>query len=164
MRVGIGFDTHRFKKGRPLILGGLEIPYHLGLDGHSDADVILHALMDALLGAASLGDIGKFFPDTEKRYRGISSLKLLEEVKKIIEEKGYCVGNIDITVILEKPKLSPYREKMKEKIAKTLNIEKEKVSIKATTTEGLGYCGREEGIAAQSVVLLKRVSGHQGSS
>ncbi len=154
MRIGTGFDVHRFVDGGELFLGGVKIRHEKGLLGHSDADVLLHAICDALLGALSLGDIGEYFPPTDDRYKGISSIKLLEKVMRMINEKGYVVGNLDSTVIAEEPKLSPYKKEMAETIAKTLRVETDKVSVKATTTEKLGYTGRKEGIAAQAVVLL----------
>ena len=135
MRVGMGYDVHKLVEERELILGGVNIPHTLGLLGHSDADVLLHAIMDALLGAAALGDIGKHFPDTDEKYKGISSLKLLEHVGKLIEQEGYVIENIDATVIAQKPKLRPYIEEMEENIAKTLHIEKEQINVKATTEE-----------------------------
>jgi len=159
VRVGIGFDAHRFTPGRPLVLGGVTIPYPLGLAGHSDADVILHALIDALLGAAAAGDIGRYFPPGEERYKGISSLKLLEKTKAILDERGYRVVNVDAVVVLEEPWLSNYRDEMREKIATVLSMDIEEVSIKAKTTEGLGFTGRKEGIAAYSVALLEKVDG-----
>ena len=142
MRVGMGYDVHKLVEERELILGGVNIPHTLGLLGHSDADVLLHAIMDALLGAAALGDIGKHFPDTDEKYKGISSLKLLEHVGKLIEQEGYVIENIDATVIAQKPKLRPYIEEMEENIAKTLHIEKEQINVKATTEERLGFTGR----------------------
>ena len=151
MRVGMGYDVHKLVEERELILGGVNIPHTLGLLGHSDADVLLHAIMDALLGAAALGDIGKHFPDTDEKYKGISSLKLLEHVGKLIEQEGYVIENIDATVIAQKPKLRPYIEEMEENIAKTLHIEKKQINVKATTEERLGFTGREEGIAAQAI-------------
>ena len=154
MRVGLGYDVHRLVKERKLILGGVEIPHTLGLLGHSDADVLVHAVMDALLGAAALGDIGKHFPDTDEAYRGISSMKLLEHVGKLIEKEGYLVENIDATVIAQKPKLRPYIGEMEKNIAKVLKIQENQVNVKATTEEGLGFTGREEGIAAQAVCAL----------
>lgn len=154
MRVGLGYDVHRLVKERKLILGGVEIPHTLGLLGHSDADVLVHAVMDALLGAAALGDIGKHFPDTDEAYRGISSMKLLEHVGKLIEKEGYLVENIDATVIAQKPKLRPYIGEMEKNIAKVLKIQDNQVNVKATTEEGLGFTGREEGIAAQAVCAL----------
>jgi len=155
MRVGIGFDAHRFIEGRPLILGGVEIPFHYGLEGHSDADVLIHAIMDAILGAAALGDIGQHFPDTDDQYRNISSLILLSKVANIMEENGFRIGNIDCIVMMEEPKLSLYRDEIQQKIADTLGIEKDKVGIKASTTEGMGFIGRGEGVAAQAVVLIE---------
>ena len=154
MRIGMGYDVHKLTEGRKLILGGVEIPHSLGLLGHSDADVLLHAIMDALLGAAALGDIGKHFPDTDERYRGISSLKLLEHVAELLEEEHYIIENIDATVIAQKPKLRPYIEQMEQNVADTLQIAKEQVNIKATTEEWLGFTGREEGIASQAICSL----------
>lgn len=154
MRVGIGYDVHRLTEGRKLILGGVEIPHTLGLEGHSDADVAVHAVMDALLGAAALGDIGKHFPDTEETYRGISSLKLLEHVGKLLEQEGYVVENIDATIIAQKPKLRPYIQQMEENMAQVLKIDRSQINIKATTEEHLGFTGREEGISAQAVCAL----------
>lgn len=156
MRIGTGYDVHQLTEGRRLVLGGVEIPHEKGLLGHSDADVLLHALMDALLGAAALGDIGKHFPDTDDRYKGISSLKLLEEVKSLISDAGYAVGNADITVIAQKPKIASYIPEMRKNIAKTLGIEIEKVNVKGTTTEKLGFVGRCEGIACEAVCILYR--------
>ena len=155
MRIGTGYDVHRLVEGRKLIIGGVEIPHTLGLLGHSDADVLLHAIMDALLGAAALGDIGKHFPDTDEAYRGISSLKLLEEVGRLLEEHHYVVGNIDATVIAQKPKLRPYIGQMEQNVADVLGNAREQVNIKATTEEHLGFTGREEGISAQAVCLLE---------
>ena len=171
MRVGMGYDVHKLVEGRPLILGGVEIPHTLGLLGHSDADVLVHAIMDALLGAAALGDIGKHFPDTDPEYKGISSIrllkhvggllykgissmKLLEHVRLLLEKNGYVVENIDATVIAQKPKLRPYIAQMEENIAKTLGIAKEQINIKATTEEGLGFTGTEEGISSQAICML----------
>ena len=154
MRVGMGYDVHKLVEGRPLILGGVEIPHTLGLLGHSDADVLVHAIMDALLGAAALGDIGKHFPDTDPQYKGISSMKLLEHVRLLLEKNGYVVENIDATVIAQKPKLRPYIAQMEENIAKTLGIAKEQINIKATTEEGLGFTGTEEGISSQAICML----------
>ena len=154
MRIGMGYDVHKLVEDRELILGGVKIPHTLGLLGHSDADVLLHAIMDALLGAAAMGDIGKHFPDTDPAYEGASSMKLLERVRDLITEKGYVVDNIDATVIAQKPKLRPYIEEMEQNIAKTLAISPEQVNVKATTEERLGFTGREEGIAAQAVCLL----------
>lgn len=157
MRIGMGYDVHRLVEGRELILGGVKIDHRLGLLGHSDADVLVHAIMDALLGAAALGDIGKHFPDTNDDYKGISSMYLLEFVGKMLEENHYLIGNIDATIIAQQPKIGPYREQMVKNIADTLHISIEQVSIKATTEEGLGFSGREEGIAAQAVALLNEV-------
>ena len=154
MRVGMGYDVHKLVEGRKLILGGVEIPHPLGLLGHSDADVLVHAIMDALLGAAARGDIGRHFPDTDSRYKGISSMKLLEHVRDLLEENGYVVENIDATVIAQKPKLRPYIEQMEENIAETLGIAKDQINIKATTEEGLGFTGTQQGISAQAVCLL----------
>ena len=161
MRVGMGYDVHKLVEDRKLILGGVEIPHTLGLLGHSDADVLLHAIMDALLGAAALGDIGKYFPDTDERYRGISSMKLLEQVGALIEEKGYVVGNIDATIIAQKPKLRPFIAEMEQNIAEALKIAEEQVNIKATTEEGLGFTGTEKGISAQAICSL--MSFYEGS-
>lgn len=154
VKVGIGYDVHRLKEGRKLILGGVEIPFERGLDGHSDADVLLHAIMDALLGAMGLKDIGHQFPDTDNAYLGISSLKLLERTSQLMKENGYEVGNIDAVVIAQKPKLSPYLDKMRQNIAAVLGCESGQVSVKATTEEHLGFTGREEGMASQAVCLL----------
>jgi len=156
LRTGTGFDVHRLVEGRKLILGGVEIPFEKGLLGHSDADVLLHAIMDALLGAAALGDIGRHFPDGDESYRGISSLLLLEKVKNLLEESSCRIGNIDATVIAQRPKIAPYIKEMTARISETLDIEENKINIKGTTTEKLGFCGREEGIAAQASVLIKR--------
>ena len=154
MRVGMGYDVHKLVEGRPLILGGVEIPHTLGLLGHSDADELLHAIMDSLLGAAALGDIGKHFPDTDPAYKGISSIKLLEHVGHLLEEKGYVVGNIDATIIAQKPKLRPYIEEMEQNIANALKISKELVNVKATTEEGLGFTGTQEGISSQAICMI----------
>lgn len=157
MRIGMGYDVHRLVEGRDLILGGVQIPYEKGLLGHSDADVLLHAIMDALLGAAALGDIGKHFPDSDEAYKGISSIRLLEKVGELLEEHFYFIGNIDATVIAQRPKLAPYREEMRENVAKALGISVDQVSIKATTEEGLGFTGTGEGISAQAIALLESV-------
>ena len=157
MRVGMGYDVHRLVEGRDLILGGVQIPYEKGLLGHSDADVLLHAIMDALLGAAALGDIGKHFPDSDEAYKGISSIRLLEKVGELLEEHFYFIGNIDATVIAQRPKLAPYREEMRENVAKALGISVDQVSIKATTEEGLGFTGTGEGISVQAIALLESV-------
>lgn len=158
MRIGQGYDVHRLVEGRRLIIGGVDIPYEKGLLGHSDADVLLHAVMDALLGAAALGDIGQHFPDSDERYKGISSIALLKEVGKILQENGYMIENIDSTVIAQRPKLLPYRPQMAENIAAALGIEKEQVSVKATSEEGLGFTGTGEGISAQAIALLSSVA------
>ena len=154
MRIGSGYDVHKLVPDRKLILCGVEVPYQLGLLGHSDADVALHALMDALLGALALGDIGHLFPDTDVRFKDISSLQLLAEVLRLVTEKGWWVGNVDVTIIAQQPKLAPYVMEMRTKLAKALDVVVECVSVKATTTEHLGFTGRGEGIAAEAVVLL----------
>ncbi len=154
MRIGTGYDVHRLAEGRKCILGGVEIPYEKGLLGHSDADVLLHAVMDALLGAAALGDIGKHFPDTEEEYRGISSVKLLKKVGELLEEHTFLIENIDATIIAEAPKMRPYIDAMRENIAAALGLEISRISVKATTEEGLGFTGSGEGISAQAVCLL----------
>ena len=163
MRIGFGYDVHALIEGKNLILGGIDVPHHRGLVGHSDADVLIHAVCDALLGAAAAGDIGLHFPDTDPRYRGISSLILLREVASVIERKGYDVANIDTTIVTESPKLSPYLDEMREKIAGALRTSPANISIKATTTEGLGFTGRREGIAAYAVCLLSRPSSRAGN-
>lgn len=155
LRIGHGFDVHQFAAGRKLILGGVEIPYSLGLLGHSDADVLTHALMDAMLGACALGDIGHLFPDTDDRYLGADSIKLLSEVARVTEEAGYVMENCDVTVICQHPKLAGYIEQMRERLAEAIGVDKDRVSVKATTTEGLGFTGRGEGIAAEAVCLMK---------
>ena len=157
MRIGMGYDVHRLVEGRDLIIGGVKIPYEKGLLGHSDADVLLHAIMDALLGAAALGDIGKHFPDTDPQYKGISSIKLLEHVTKLIEEKGYIVENIDATIIAQKPKMRPYIEEMEKNIATALHIDVSQVNVKATTEEGLGFTGTEQGISSQAICALTTI-------
>ena len=154
MRVGLGYDVHKLVEGRDLILGGVKIPHTLGLLGHSDADVLVHAIMDALLGAAALGDIGKHFPDTDEAYKGADSMVLMARVRELIEEKGYVIENIDATVIAQKPKLRPYIDQMEENIANVLHIEKDQINVKATTEERLGFTGREEGMAAQAICSL----------
>lgn len=154
MRVGTGYDVHRLTEGRELILGGVTIPFDRGLLGHSDADVLLHAIMDALLGAAALGDIGKHFPDTDPAYKGISSLELLKKVGSLLEENCFLIENIDATIIAQAPKMRPYIETMRENIARTLAIALEQVNVKATTEEGLGFTGSGEGIASQAVCML----------
>ena len=156
MRVGMGYDVHRLTAGRKLILGGVEIPYGKGLLGHSDADVLVHAVMDALLGAAALGDIGKHFPDTDPEYEGISSIRLLEHVGRLLDEKGYVIENIDATIIAQRPKMRPYIDQMRENMAEALKIETDQVNVKATTEEGLGFTGTGEGISSQAVCALER--------
>ena len=154
MRVGMGYDVHRLVEDRKLIIGGVEIPYEKGLLGHSDADVLLHAIMDALLGAAALGDIGKHFPDNDDRYKGISSLELLRQVGKLLDEKNYVIENIDATIIAQKPKMAPHIAQMRKNMAEAMQIPEDCLNIKATTEEGLGFTGRGEGIAAQAICLL----------
>ncbi|WP_302625775.1 2-C-methyl-D-erythritol 2,4-cyclodiphosphate synthase [uncultured Eubacterium sp.] len=155
MRIGMGYDVHKLVENRKLILGGVEIPYEKGLLGHSDADVVVHAIMDALLGAGALGDIGKHFPDTDPAYKGISSIELLKRVGELLKKNHYTIGNIDATIICQRPKLAPYRDKMIENIAEALNIGKNKVCVKATTEEGLGFTGEGLGISSQAIVLLE---------
>ena len=157
MRIGSGYDVHRLVEDRKLIIGGVEIPHYMGLLGHSDADVLLHAIMDALLGAAALGDIGKHFPDSDERYKGISSMLLLEKVGALLEENNYVIENIDSTIIAQKPKMAPHIQTMRENIAKALLIDVSLVNVKATTEEGLGFTGTEQGIAATAVALLTSV-------
>lgn len=154
MRIGMGYDVHRLVEGRDLILGGVKIPYEKGLLGHSDADVLLHAVMDALLGAAALGDIGKHFPDSDDKYKGISSLKLLEYVGTLLEENGFFIENIDATIIAQKPKMRPFIDEMRKNIADTLKIDISQVNVKATTEEGLGFTGTGEGISSQAICML----------
>ena len=158
MRVGIGYDVHKLVEDRKLIIGGVDIPYDKGLLGHSDADVLLHAIKDAILGAAALGDIGKHFPDTDDKYKGANSLDLLRYVAILIESKGYVVNNLDATIIAQKPKMSPHIEEMRNNIALALNIEVDRVNIKATTTEGLGFVGVGDGIAANSIASIIKKS------
>ena len=155
MRIGLGYDVHKLVEDRKLILGGVDIPYEKGLLGHSDADVVVHAIMDALLGAAALGDIGKHFPDTDDRYKGISSIKLLHHVGELLRENNFKIGNIDATIICQKPKLAPFRDEMVKNVAKALNIEESRVCIKATTEEGLGFTGEGLGISSQAIALLE---------
>lgn len=157
MRIGHGYDVHRLVEGRRLILGGIEIPYEKGLLGHSDADVLTHALMDSLLGAAALGDIGKLFPDSDPRYAGADSVELLREVCRVIKEAGYQVGNVDCTVIAQRPKLAPFIPQMREKLASAMGIAPDRVSVKATTEEGLGFSGEGLGIAAHAVALIESI-------
>ena len=154
MRIGMGYDVHRLVEDRKLIMGGVEIPYEKGLLGHSDADVLLHAIMDALLGAAALGDIGKHFPDTDPAYKGISSVKLLQHVGELLEENRFLIENIDATIIAQAPKMRPYIDQMRENIAAALQIEVDQVNVKATTEEGLGFTGAGEGISAQAICML----------
>lgn len=156
MRVGMGYDVHRLVENRKLILGGVEIPYEKGLLGHSDADVLLHAVMDALLGAAALGDIGKHFPDTDDKYKGISSIRLLEHVAELLEEERYVIVNIDATIIAQRPKMRPYIEEMEKNIAKALAIDTDQINIKATTEEGLGFTGSGEGISSQAICSIEK--------
>lgn len=153
-RIGQGYDVHRLTEGRKLILGGVEIPYEKGLLGHSDADVLLHALMDALLGAAALGDIGKLFPDTDEQYRGVDSRVLLREVMRRLTEEGYSIGNVDVTLVAQRPKISPYIPEMRENIAADLGVSLSQVNVKATTEEHLGFTGSGDGMAAHAVALI----------
>ena len=153
-RIGYGYDVHRLTEGRPLVLGGVTIPWEKGLLGHSDADVMLHALMDALLGSAALGDIGHLFPDSDQRYRGIDSRKLLRRVAVLLEQEGYAVGNVDVTLVAQRPKIAPYIDDMRTNIAADLGVSITRVSVKATTEEGLGFTGTGEGMAAHAVALL----------
>ena len=155
MRIGLGYDVHRLVEERDLIIGGVKIPYEKGLLGHSDADVLLHAIIDSLLGASALGDIGTLFPDTDIKYKGISSVNLLKEVGKLLNENGYSINNIDSTIIAQKPKMAPYIKEMRENIAKALNIDVMKINVKATTEEGMGFTGRVEGISSHAVVLIE---------
>jgi 2-C-methyl-D-erythritol 2,4-cyclodiphosphate synthase len=157
MRVGLGYDVHKLVEGRKLIIGGVDVPHETGLLGHSDADVLVHAVMDSILGALALGDIGKHFPDTDEKYKGFDSIKLLEFVYNLIRGKGYAVGNIDCTIIAQSPKMAPYIEKMRNNISKALNTDINNINVKATTEEGLGFTGTKQGIAAQSICLLVKV-------
>ncbi len=157
MRIGIGYDVHKLVFGRDLILGGEKIPFEKGLLGHSDADVLIHAVMDSILGALAMRDIGFHFPDTDDAYKGIDSKLLLKKVDNIMKEKGYCIVNIDSVIMAQKPKLQNYIDKMRENISDILNIDKDQISIKATTTEKLGFIGREEGIAVEAVCLLEKI-------
>lgn len=156
MRIGFGYDVHEFTENRKLILGGIDIPCGKGLLGHSDADVLVHAIMDSILGALGQGDIGKHFPDTDSKYKDISSIDLLSKVKEIMDKKGYIIGNIDATIAAENPKLAPYIELMRGRIAETLSTLRDNINIKATTTEKLGFIGREEGISSYCVCLIKK--------
>ena len=160
MRVGMGYGVHRLTAGRKLVLGGVEIPYGKGLLGHSDADVLVHAVMDALLGAAALGDIGKHFPDTDPEYEGVSSIRLLEHVGRLLDEKGYVIENIDATIVAQRPKMRPYIEQMRENIATALRIETDQVNVKATTEEGLGFTGTGEGISSQAVCAVEKYTNY----
>ena len=156
MRIGMGYDVHRLTEDRKLILGGVDIPYEKGLLGHSDADVLLHAIMDALLGAAALGDIGKHFPDTDPAYKGISSVELLKHVGGLLDEHGYRIGNIDATIIAQRPKMAPHIQAMRENTAKALNIDVDQINIKATTEEGLGFTGEGLGIASNAICMIEK--------
>lgn len=158
LRIGHGYDVHRLTEGRRLVLGGVEISWEKGLLGHSDADVLTHAVMDALAGAARLGDIGKLFPDTDPAYEGVSSLKLLEAVGRLLGERGYTVVNIDASLLAQAPKVAPYKARMAENIASALGIEAEQVNVKATTEEGLGFTGDGSGMAAHAVALIERIA------
>ena len=160
MRVGMGYDVHRLTENRDLIIGGVKIPYEKGLLGHSDADVLLHAIMDALLGAAAMGDIGKHFPDTDPAYEGASSMKLLEHVGKLLEEENYQIINIDATIIAQRPKMAPHIPQMVENVARVLKLEKNQVNIKATTEEGLGFTGTGEGISSQAICALMPITAY----
>ena len=157
MRVGLGYDVHKLVDGRKLIIGGVDIPHEKGLLGHSDADVLVHAVMDSILGALALGDIGKHFPDTDEKYKGADSIKLLEFVYNLIDEKGYAIGNIDCTIIAQSPKMAPHISNMRENMAKALNTSTDNINVKATTEEGLGFTGAKEAKAAQSICLLVKV-------
>lgn len=157
MRIGLGYDVHKLVEGRPLIIGGVNIPYEKGLLGHSDADVLIHAIMDAMLGALALGDIGKHFPDTDEKYKGADSMKLLECVNDLINEKGYKINNIDSIIIAQSPKMAPHIEQMRKNIANVLNTEIDNISVKATTEEGLGFTGTKQGISAQSICLMNKI-------
>mgnify|MGYP000187781915 CR=1 FL=1 len=156
MRIGMGYDVHKLVENRDLILGGVKIPYELGLLGHSDADVLLHAIMDSLLGASALGDIGKHFPDTDPKYKGISSIELLKHVGNLLNEHNYKIGNIDATIIAQKPKMAPHIPTMRENIASSLNISIDQINVKATTEEGLGFTGEGLGISSQSICLIEK--------
>ena len=160
MRVGLGYDVHKLTEGRDLILGGVNIPYEKGLLGHSDADVLVHAIMDALLGAAALGDIGKHFPDSDERYRGISSILLLQHVGKLLDEHLYVIENIDATIIAQRPKMLPHIEMMRKNIAEALKIEVDQVNVKATTEEGLGFTGNGDGISSQAICAIEKYTNY----
>lgn len=159
LKIGLGYDVHAFAEGRPLVLGGITLPFERGLAGHSDADVLVHALMDAILGAMRAGDIGKHFPDTDPAYAGASSINLLRRVAGLMADAGFRLVDADCVLVLEQPKVSPYREQMREAMALALGVEVWRVGVKATTTEGLGFSGRGEGVAAQAVVVLERAGG-----
>lgn len=161
MRVGQGYDVHKLTEGRDLILGGVRIPYEKGLLGHSDADVLVHAVMDALLGAAGLGDIGKHFPDTDETYRGISSIALLNHVGKLLDSENFVIENIDATIIAQRPKMAPHIETMRDNLAKALLIERDQINIKATTEEGLGFTGAGAGICAQAICGLEKITNYK---
>lgn len=157
MRVGLGYDVHKLVEGRKLIMGGVNVPHETGLLGHSDADVLVHAIMDSMLGALALGDIGKHFPDTDERYKGADSIELLRHVNNLIIETGYTIGNIDATIIAQAPKMAPHIQSMRENIANALNTNLDRINVKATTEEGLGFTGTKQGIASQSICLLVKV-------
>ncbi|WP_346867019.1 2-C-methyl-D-erythritol 2,4-cyclodiphosphate synthase [Clostridium sp. UBA1353] len=157
MRIGLGYDVHKLVPNRDLIIGGVKIPHTLGLLGHSDADVLIHAIMDSLLGAAALGDIGKHFPDTDAKFKGISSIKLLNEVRELLSKNNYKIENIDATIIAQRPKMSPYITSMRENISEALRISIDQINVKATTEEGLGFTGIEEGISSQSICLISKI-------
>lgn len=156
MRIGLGYDVHKLVEGRPLIIGGVNVPHEKGLLGHSDADVLIHAIMDGMLGALALGDIGKHFPDTDEKYKGANSMKLLEYVNHLINEKGYEINNIDSIIVAQSPKMAPYIEQMRRNIATVLNTDINNISVKATTEEGLGFTGEKQGISSQSICLLNK--------
>jgi 2-C-methyl-D-erythritol 2,4-cyclodiphosphate synthase len=162
MRVGIGYDVHRLRRGRKLILGGIEIPFDKGLEGHSDADVLTHALCDAILGAGGLGDIGMHFPDSDPQFKDISSIFLLERVNEMIRQQGYAVLNADTIIVAERPKIQPYRDRIRDNLSKSLNIKPNCINIKATTTEGIGMMGKGEGIGAMCVVMIGSAAGDKG--
>ena len=161
MRIGHGYDVHRLGSGHKLIIGGVDIPHSMGLIGHSDADVLVHAICDAILGAVAAGDIGRHFPDNDPQFAGIDSLILLERVVDTAAQRGWCIGNIDTTIVAQRPKLAPYLARMVDNIAATCHIDAAQINIKATTTEQLGFCGREEGIAAHAVVLMRAAGSEQ---
>lgn len=160
MRIGFGYDVHRLVENKKMIIGGVEIPFEKGLLGHSDADVLVHAIMDSILGALALGDIGKHFPDTDNEYKDISSIELLSRVYKLMDGKGYKIGNVDGTIVAQRPKMAGYIEDMRRAVAKTLNMHIDDINIKATTTEWLGFVGKEEGISSYSVCILKKINWH----